>query len=487
MTLCRDRTHDDFYFNNTERITGETPPQPYLDLRRPQIVRRVLAAEALRRAFLALPDAQRPASARHSTHGTFGQAAGWSAHEPHIGRWLAESDEIPAIIESFTAYSGLDHADRAELEPWVRHGLIDDVRAAVASPHFTQPELSERLANAGVLPMFGFPTRVRSLYQRAPRSLEDDDAAKVSDRPLDYAVSSFSPGAEVLKDKQTHLTVGFAAWEFRGGRPQPVNPLGEPLRVHRCPSCGAVETGREGDAACSVCHATTLSFDLFQPLGFRSDFDPRDFNDQVERGQGTSMPELAWTPDEPIPARLGALAVSVLPGARVFTVNDNGGQLFEMYSFDRTIVVPSPELYSGERPHLPEERFSGPPDRIGAIGAVKPTDVLILNPDRIQLPGPLPVAPRISARCPPACPRSGHSPRRCDGQARSSSTSTHASSRSAYSPSRALRASAAACFSPTSSRMAPDTRRSSASPRSSNASLTACSPRSGHDSSWIPT
>jgi DEAD/DEAH box helicase domain-containing protein len=34
LTLCRDRTHDDYYFTHTDRITGDPPPQPYLDLGR---------------------------------------------------------------------------------------------------------------------------------------------------------------------------------------------------------------------------------------------------------------------------------------------------------------------------------------------------------------------------------------------------------------------------------------------------------------------
>jgi DEAD/DEAH box helicase domain-containing protein len=34
LTLERDRTHDDYYFSHTERMTGDDPPQPYLDLGR---------------------------------------------------------------------------------------------------------------------------------------------------------------------------------------------------------------------------------------------------------------------------------------------------------------------------------------------------------------------------------------------------------------------------------------------------------------------
>ena len=124
----------------------------------------------------------------------------------------------------------------------------------VASSHFGQPELSERLANAGLLPMFGFPTRVRSLYRRAPRSRDDEAESTVSDRRLDMAISSFAPGAEVLRDKQLHLCVGFAAYEFARGRPTPRDPLGTPITLVRCQECDAIDVGAV-DAAepCPAC------------------------------------------------------------------------------------------------------------------------------------------------------------------------------------------------------------------------------------------
>src|SRR5262249_49666166 len=92
ITLCRDRTHDDFYFNHPERMTGETPPQPYLDLRQRQIFSRVAAAEALRRAYLALPEGQRPDRTRDSTHGAFGRSDEWTArYRAPISGWLASA------------------------------------------------------------------------------------------------------------------------------------------------------------------------------------------------------------------------------------------------------------------------------------------------------------------------------------------------------------------------------------------------------------
>ena len=53
LTLCRGRSHDEFYFNYPERITGDKPPVPFLSMRRPEIPGRLLAKESLRRAFRA--------------------------------------------------------------------------------------------------------------------------------------------------------------------------------------------------------------------------------------------------------------------------------------------------------------------------------------------------------------------------------------------------------------------------------------------------
>ena len=49
VTFCRGRSHDDFYFLRTEKITGDPPPTPYVDLTSEPILRRVAAKEVLRR------------------------------------------------------------------------------------------------------------------------------------------------------------------------------------------------------------------------------------------------------------------------------------------------------------------------------------------------------------------------------------------------------------------------------------------------------
>jgi DEAD/DEAH box helicase domain-containing protein len=392
VTLCRDRTHDDYYFNHPRRITGDPPPQPYLDLRQVTIVRRVVAAELLRRAFLSLPPAARPRRGRDSTHGSFGLFDQWrSTYRDNVERWLVTSPEVETVIEGLTVCTPLaDTSSRAELSRWAREDLINAIDEAVDSRSLIQRELSERLAAAGILPMFGFPTRVRPLYERRPRSARDDDAAKVSDRNLDMAVSSFAPGAEILKDKKIHVCSGFAAFGFSGSRTIPQNPLGDPISVARCSACETAELGADAKSQCAVCGQPTVQFIMHEPRGFRTNYRALDFEDHAERGAFLSPPQLGFVPpDLPASTALG-LSLQPLPQTRVMLINDNNNRLFDIApEADGSLRVWDPSLYSPRgRP-----RVQSPPAPIGsiAIGSVRTTDVLLIKIDAPGIPGADPV------------------------------------------------------------------------------------------------
>lgn len=388
LTLCRDRTHDDYYFNNSKRMTGDEPPQPYLDYRREQIVRRVASAELLRRAFRTLPQNQRPDSRNASVHGSFGLTENWAPlYRSLIVSYIQETTDIPAIVEGLCANTGISDERMNTLVDWLKSSLIQSIDQAVDNPAYRQAALSETLAGAGVLPMFGFPTRVRSLYFGRPRDRDDDDRVKVSDRALEMAVSSFSPGSEVLKDKQIHTCVGFAAWDYSSFRPAPDEPLGPPKTISRCDSCGSISTIQDGrkEKSCDICNEATHVFDMFQPKGFRTSYNPRDYDDQTEHSPLLEPPQLAFRSDEPEGSRIGGASVVVLPSSEVYTINDNERRLFEMYREAGTVVVPDQSLYAvGSAPAQPDS----PPEITAAIGSVKTTDVLVMTLEDVNLGGP---------------------------------------------------------------------------------------------------
>ena len=378
LTVCRGGSHDDFYYNNPERITGDRPPQPYLDLSKPEIPLRAIAAELLRRAFRSLADP--PEHGPNSAHGAFGKSTEWEAkYLQPISHWLTHSNTVAEVARRLTAYSLLSSNEIGELETYCRTQLPARVTEVAGDEQYIQEELSDRLATAGVLPMFGFPTRVRMLYDPIAGSAIDD--ITVSDRPLDHAIWSFSPGSELPKEKRLYTACGFAHYKvgFQGLRAQP-NPLGPPLPYSRCldrQNCKSVAYGvRE---TCPSCGGQTEPFNLFQPKGFLAHGIKLDNDGERQHGASIGEPILSANVDyDAATVALGAARFLLTDREPLTLVNDNAGQLFDiLLRNDNTALVTDPSLYRDAI----QASFANAPQGVGvrgAIGAVFRTDVLSL-------------------------------------------------------------------------------------------------------------
>ena len=393
VTVCRDRAHDDYYFQAPELMTAADPPPPFIDLSRERIVRRVAAAELLRRAFRA--SSVPPVRTADSIHGTFGPTNEWGLRREDISVWLATQPDVREVCGRFTAMTGLNPE---ALETWMGTKLVMEVDGAISNPYFGHEELSELLANAGVLPMFGFPTRVRPLYSRRLSRKSEADQFIVSDRELGMSISAFAPGAVVVKDGAEHLCVGFAAYEFRGDRAIPRDPLGGALEVQRCHACGSLWTLPDGDDVnCKVCGSETDRYTVYQPEGYRTIYSQPDFDDTHITPSYSGYAELsASTTSSGDSFNVGGMSVSLLEQAEVVAVNDNNRNLFNLSRLeDGSVVVQNRDLY---RRTLPAFMRGGTDLGHAAIGEVRRTDVLLIGLEHLALPGHC-VATSISS-CP---------------------------------------------------------------------------------------
>ena len=164
LTLCRGRSHDDYYFQRPQRITSDPPPQPYVDMRREIIIRRVLAKEILRQAFASL---NLFGISGDSVHGEFGKAGDWNqplcrtpaGAAPTADNGSTRSRLGPAewnrsgtcLRCSFDLRDPALQAQRQALIDYLINDLVPTVTTISTNPRYTQTALSERLANAGVL------------------------------------------------------------------------------------------------------------------------------------------------------------------------------------------------------------------------------------------------------------------------------------------------------------------------------------------------
>lgn len=214
LTICRTKSHDLFYFRQPKKMTGDIPPTPFLTKRMSNIAERFLRKGWLWEAFRKLREEVRregriyPADLMSppDIHGEYlptpflpmADGIDWRARAASaIGACQAEATALCDVLTTGAA--------EVELNPDPPE-IMDEIDSVVLDAR--QDGLAHSLSEAGHLPMYGMPTRVRQLYLRLRPDGERTVWSTV-DRDLDLAIYEFAPGSTVVIDKREHLAVGF--------------------------------------------------------------------------------------------------------------------------------------------------------------------------------------------------------------------------------------------------------------------------------------
>ena len=388
LTLCRGRSHDDYYFERPEMITADPPPRPYVDVARRQIAERVVNKEVLRSAFRTIDVDY----SRDAVHGEFGSVGQWGQHRPVFQGWIsANGAAIRDICAAVLRRTKMDSA--ADIDDMVDHvntqllAAIDDTVADPSSLAYLA--LSERLAFRGVLPMFGFPTRVRFLYHDWPNQWPP---SHVVDRELDIAISQFAPRAQTIKDDRLLTAVGVV--DFRPAadgrvRMEP-NPLAAAQSVGICRQCQALVEQPTDAGGCPMCQAPRSDtgyrvVEVSEPPGFSTwfliraefqggfEFTPRALRARMGAGLDNFSTRCNFNIDS--------------DAARIFRINDNDGSDFvfqKQSGQDFWFVQDAIDTAMRDIPRN-ERRPPGPdvdpaaPTLIRALASISTTDVLAVG------------------------------------------------------------------------------------------------------------
>ncbi|MBP2146120.1 hypothetical protein J2129_001574 [Methanofollis sp. W23] len=288
LTLCRGgRSHDDYHYRYPEHITGDRPPAPFLTMGddQEQIRKRALAKECLRKAFKDAGVTWADGPSGRDSHGEFGKADKWNGSEVQlkVKDWLKNYPYREEVISSLTGITEKNEEKKRELLDYLSDDLPRDIDNIVQDDELPGEGLAERLAEAAVLPMYGMPSRVRSLIHHLPKGSK---SPWTIERDIEMAITEFAPGAQKTKDKAVHTSIGFSSplwaagnkhWMATSGDDS--NPIPFVRWVARCKACGNISVSKDdvgAPKACPVCkRALEENIEyakVVTPAGFRTDF-----------------------------------------------------------------------------------------------------------------------------------------------------------------------------------------------------------------------
>jgi ATP-dependent helicase YprA (DUF1998 family) len=378
LTVARERSHDHYYFQHPELITSEPPPPPYLASDREPIIQRVVVAEALRHAFESVRDTDPSFEPGYNVHGHFGQAAAWPQHRHDIARFIdADRDRLSEFAAALLERARAEVESTALVEAALDR--IDERITEIAVLANEQPDLSQRLAERGLLPMFGFPTQSRHLFTERPHSSDPWPPVGAIDRDLRIAISEFAPGNEVVVDKFVYRSVGVVGFQPMGHR-QPKGleePLGRAMKVGLCDVCKNIdETPSERCGTCGD-QASYREVELVFPTGFRAEWarERRRYESALDRLSRASVPRVTVDASKMSEHQTAGLLVR---GGRtlIYSVNDNHSRGF---TFQRGRGTGNAFGWL-ETSHAADSWLDpSSPQRTVALGASLTTDVLIAH------------------------------------------------------------------------------------------------------------
>lgn len=319
LTICRSKSHDLHYFRQPERMTGDVPPTPFLTKNLPDIARRIVRKGWFVEAFRRLrQDVRRtggwfPADLMTppDIHGEFlplGMLDSPSHEASKVWHEVvskALNDAIPEA-ESLAKLCAEGTSLEEELLSMIDVSQLDGIIAPSCSKRpplegsAGDTGLAHALAELGMLPMYGMPTRVRDLYLGYARKSGKREW-ETTDRDLDMAIYEFAPGSTLVIDKKQHLAIGLTPSlapppsflkkeqeiDLKTFQDEPWSREFWMLECGTCHGWSNYHQQPSDEQECQACGAALhveRAERCWVPNAFRTDFRPRSRRDDAKSG-----------------------------------------------------------------------------------------------------------------------------------------------------------------------------------------------------------
>lgn len=338
LTVCRSKSHDIHYFHNPIEITGAAPPPPFITTGLLDIPSRLLRKFWLVEAFRVLREESGSPWPGDEVvpgdiHGEFVKCdeyfnpeKSWRArlaaalektegHRLRVARILADVSKckLSEITEKVYAANVLEEID----------GLSDEFQ-------FHTLGLASALAERGLIPLYGMPTRSRDLYVDLIENPETHEAKwDTINRDQDMAIFDFAPGSVRTREKLRHRCIGFTGNlrqpnQFGTNFGEPMEPMNEwfkqDFHLRFCEACGAWDRGSASVLPCKSCGSPLPEEGIrcITPTAYRSELAPSDETLASKLGQRITLASLGKPTEERVAANI---AVNFAERTEVFLVN----------------------------------------------------------------------------------------------------------------------------------------------------------------------
>lgn len=390
LTICRNRSHELYHFDDPTTMLADVPPAPFLTINK-EVLERLLTkhvlADVFRRAGISATNGRQ-------TNGEFGEVSYWiepgnQGEIQRLKQLLADFDYDVLVKRFGDWFAEIDFSGAAkeEMLSRLKGQLFDRIDRIIRGWHSPVAFVSDTLAQSGIIPLFGMPTEARFLYQSNEVKSGEDSPIGIS-TSLERSISDYAPGAQRTKDKGIYTSVGFTPQIIKGPRnvvmtsgsawseqPRLMCYCSEcgygqnlSLAVESCPSCGAVITG-----------GNFKVFEAATPAAYRTNYGEPE---EVKENQGARG-------GNPIAVAM----LGVLPQQKVQANCTVSGTTSSVATFNFGPTGEGFEIYASDRGTFKEQWIAvdrlAPPDgtqtRKIVLKAMTHTDVVSIAPNQINV------------------------------------------------------------------------------------------------------
>jgi len=213
LTLCRGNSHDSYYYSNLNGMVNAKPPTPFIPMElNSDISKRIFYKEIFRDVFKRNGKGNiRLELTKHEkfqdTHGEFGSYENFK-NELSITKeqFISDINDVLKQEKIILLSTHLNFSNYFYNANFSGENIYSEIAEKLSDLDIKPVGLAECLAEAGLLPMYGMPTRTRSLYH----NYKDGNFSTMS-RDLEMAISEYAPGNEITKDKKIFKVEGITS------------------------------------------------------------------------------------------------------------------------------------------------------------------------------------------------------------------------------------------------------------------------------------